>query len=202
MRMLSEANYLAEPLDQAQSVEEEDLLMLREDLAEEWGSAIGYLECCSEVRDRLISEQFREAAQDEIQHITRLTRLLAVLDQAQAEALRKAGLFWLAGFEHQTAVTPVIPEGPAQADPEKDLRPGKVNPKRYLEPDDRALECLRNAIRDELKAINVYQRQLRATANRMVQNTLIIIMNQKKKHVAVFTDSLQNLLREYRLPLG
>lgn len=202
MGMLSESNYLAESLDQTQSAEEEDLLMLREDLAEEWGSAIGYLECSSEVRDRLISEQFREAAQDEIKHITRLTRILAVLDQAQAEALRKAGLFWLAGFEHQTAVTPVIPEGPGQADPEKDFRSGKVNSKRYPEPDDRTLECLRNAIRDELKAINVYQRQVRATANRMVQNTLIIIMNQKKKHVAVFTDSLQNLLREYRLPLG
>lgn len=202
MRMLSEANYLAEPLAQPQSAEEEDLLMLREDLAEEWGSAIGYLECSSEIRDRVISEQFREAAQDEIANIARLTRILAVLDQAQADALRKTGLFWLAGLEHQTAVTPVIPEGPAQADPEKDLRPGRVNPKRYPEPDDRTLECLRNAIRDELRAINVYQRQVRATANRMVQNTLIIIMNQKKKHVAVFTDALQKLLREYRLPLG
>ncbi|MGE5607574.1 MAG: hypothetical protein ACM3YE_18015 [Bacteroidota bacterium] len=200
--MLAEANFRNELLDQSQSAEEEDLVILREDLAEEWGSVIGYLECSNEIRDREISEQFREAAQDEIEHITRLTRMLAALDQAQAEALRKAGLFWLAGFEHQTAVTPVITEGLSQAEMENNLRPGKVSSKRYLETDDRSLECLRNAIRDELKAINVYQRQVRETANRMVQNTLIIIMNQKKKHVAVFTDSLQNLLREYRLPLG
>ncbi len=202
MGMLLESNYMAGQLSQSQPAEEEDLLMLREDLAEEWGSVIGYLECSNEIRDRLISEEFREAAQDEIGHIIRLTRMLAALDQAQAEALRKAGLFWLAGFEHQTAVTPVISEELTKAGTENNFRPGKVSSRRYLEPEDRTLECLRNAIRDELQAINVYQRQSRATANRMVQNTLNFIMNQKKKHVAVFTDCLQNLLREYRLPFG
>lgn len=202
MGMLSESKYLDSPLCQPQSSEEEDLLMLREDLAEEWGSVIGYLECGNEVRDRLISELFREAAQDEIEHLIRLTRMVAFFDQAQAEALQKAGLFWLAGFEHQTAITRVSPEGISQTENERDIRPGKTSPRRYFEPDDRTLECLRNAIRDELRAINVYQRQSRTTANRMVQSTLIFIMNQKKKHVAAFTDCLQSLLREYRFSLG
>lgn len=195
--MHTESNYMADPFSQPQSVEE-DLLILREDLAEEWGSVIGYLECSIMVKDRLISNQFREAAQDEIENIIRLTRMLAVLDQVQAEALQKVGLFWLAGFDHPTAIRPLPSQSHSQAEIENNMRPGK----RYYEPDGRTLECLRNAIRDELQAINVYQRQARATANLMVQNTLIIIMNQKKNHVALFTASLQNLLREYRLSMG
>lgn len=195
--MHTESKYLTDPFSQPQSVEE-DLLMLREDLAEEWGSVIGYLECSIQIRDRLMSDEFLRAAQDEIDNIIRLTRMLAALDRVQAEALQKVGLFWLAGFDHQTAIMPLAPEGHSQAEIENNMRPGK----RYYEPDGRTLECLRNAIRDELLAINVYQRQARVTANRMVQNTLIIIMNQKKEHVALFTASLQNLLREYRLLMG
>jgi rubrerythrin len=200
--MLSQSSHMAGQLGLSQSAEEEDLLMLREDLAEEWGAVVGYLECSGEIKDRLISEEFRKAAQDEVEHIIRLTRMLAVLDQTQADALRKAGLFWLAGFEHQTAVDPLTAEGHSQGETENSFRSPKSGPRRYFEPDDRSLECLRNAIRDELKAINAYQRQIRAAVNQMVRTTLIIIMNRKKKHVAVFTDCLQNLLREYRLPLG
>ena len=194
--MHTESNYMAGSSNQYQSMEE-DLLMLREDLAEEWGSVIGYLECSIQVRDCLISEQFRMAAQDEIENIIRLTRMLAILDQVQAEALQRVGLFWLVGFDHQTALRPLPSESHSQAERENQMRPGK----RYYGPDGLTLECLRNAIRDELLAINVYQRQARATANPMVQN-LITIMNQKKVHVALFTASLQNLLREYRLSMG
>ncbi len=203
MRMLSETEYMARPLGSPQFSGEEDLLLLREDLAEEWGSVIGYLECSAEVKDRLISEQFHQAAQDEIGHIVRLTRILSVLDQAQGEALKKEGLFWLAGFEHQMAIAPSTSKGSYHDDVDNNnFRPGKQASKRYFEPDARTIECLRNAIRDELQAINVYQRQIRVTANPMIQNALITIMNQKKGHVAGFTDSLHCLLREYRLGMG
>ncbi len=179
----------------------EDLLLIREDIAEEWGAAIGYLECSGEIKERIISEQFFEAAQDEIKHIIRLTRMLATLDKVQGEALSKEGLFWLAGFEHQVAIPPDSPKGQPHDDMDINFRQGKQTSKRYIEPDDLTLECLRNAIRDELMAINVYQRQVRATTNQMVQYTLNIIMNQKKQHVAGFTGSLHKLLREYRLSM-
>lgn len=202
MRMLSETEYLTRSLGSPQFSAEEDLLLIREDLAEEWGAVIGYLECSGEIKDRLISEQFRDAAEDEIGHIIRLTRMLATLDQVQAEALKKEGLFWLAGFEHQMAIPPVISRESSQAETENNFQLGKQASKKYFEPDDKTLACLRNAIRDELQAINAYQRQVRSTANPMVQNALITIMNQKKEHVASFTDSLHNLLQEFRLPMG
>lgn len=201
MRMLSETEYMTRSLGSPLFSGEEDLLLLRDDLAEEWGAVIGYLECSGEIKDRLISEQFHEAAQDEIGHIIRLTRLLATLDQVQAEALKKEGLFWLAGFEHQMAVPPQTSNERSQDDVGNNYRHGKQASKRYFEPDDRTMECLRNAIRDELQAINVYQRQIRVTTNLMVQNALITIMNQKKEHVARFTDNLHCLLCEYRLTI-
>lgn len=181
---------------------EEDLLLIREDLAEEWGAAIGYLECSYEIKDRLISEQFHKAAQDEVEHIIRLTRMLAALDQDQGEILYKEGLFWLAGFEHQAAIPPVNVKGGFRAESGESYREGKQSPKRYFEPDDLTLECLRNAVRDELMAINVYQRQARITTDPMVKNTFDIIMARKKEHVARFTASLNKLIREYRLSMG
>lgn len=180
---------------------EADSLLIREDLAEEWGCVIGYLECGGEVRDRLISEQFYEAAQDEIGHITRLTRLLATLDPSQAQYLQKTGLFLLTGFEHQTAIPPEIYQERFRAEPGSNSQHGNHGSKRYFEPGDKTLECLRNAIRDELAAINVYQRQIQATVNLIVRNVLITISNCKKEHVAGFTASLLNLLGEFQAPL-
>lgn len=181
---------------------EADLLFIREDLAEEWGAAIGYLECGNEIKDRLISEQFHKAAQDEVEHIIRLTRMLATLDQHQGEVLFKEGLFWLAGIEHQAAVPPAGAIGGFRAESGESYREGKQSPKRYFEPDELTLECLRNAVRDELMAINVYQRQARITTNPMVKNTFDFIMARKKEHVAMFTAGLNKLLREYRLSMG
>lgn len=201
MQMLSEADYMARSIDPSHFSGEDDLLLLREDLAEEWGAVIGYLECSCEIRDRFISEQFHEAAQDEIEHVIRLTRMLAALDPVQAEALQKEGLFWLAGVEHQMAIPPVISKEPSRDETENICRQGKQTSKRYFEPDNKTIECLRNAIRDELQAINVYQRQIRVTTNTMIQNELVTIMNQKKEHVAGFTNRLHNLLYEYRLPM-
>lgn len=194
MQILSDAEYQGS-LGKPQL--EEDVLLIREDLAEEWGAAIGYLECSGEIKDRLISEQFHEAARDEIEHIIRLTRMLATLDQGQGEALSKEGLFWLAGFEHQAAIPPVSAKGTYHDESGSYFRSGKQGSKRYFEADDLTLECLRNAVRDELMAINVYQRQARATTNPMVKNTLNIIMNQKKEHVARFTASLYKILHEH-----
>jgi rubrerythrin len=181
---------------------EADLLFIREDLADEWGAAIGYLECGNEIKDRLISEQFHKAAQDELEHIIRLTRILATLDQHQGEVLYKEGLFWLAGIEHQAAVPPVGAKGGFRAESGEFYREGKQSLKRYFEPDELTLECLRNAVRDELMAINVYQRQARITTNPMVKNTFDLIMARKKEHVAMFTAGLNKLLREYRLSMG
>lgn len=181
---------------------EEDLIFIREDLAEEWGSAIGYLECSNEIKDRLISEQFHKAAQDEIEHIIRLTRILATLDRYQGEVLYKEGLFWLAGIEHQTAIPLAGAKGGFREENGESYREGKQSPKRYFEPDELTLECLRNAIRDELMAINAYQRQARITMNPMVKNTFDIIMARKKEHVAMFTAGLNKILREYRLTMA
>jgi rubrerythrin len=181
---------------------EKELLLIREDLAEEWGAAIGYLGCSLAIKDRLLSEQFHEAAQDEAGHIIRLTRMLAALDQSQGEALNKEGLFWLAGFEHQAAISPVSPKEVLNTESRECYRQGKQGWKRYLEPDDLALELLRNAVRDELLAINAYQRQVGATTNLTVKNVLNAIIKRKKEHVAAFTASLAKLLREYRLSMG
>lgn len=195
MGMLSKANLSGKPHL------EEDLLKIREDLAEEWGAAIGYLECSVELKDPMLREEFHDAAQDEIRHISSLTRMLATLDQVQSEALNGEGLFWLSGFEHQAAVPQVVPKEIFRDETVCYSRQGKQTAKKYYEFDDINVECLRNAIRDELMAINVYQRQAWETSNVMVQNTLISIMNQKKAHVAKFSACLNKILREYRLPL-
>lgn len=193
--MLSEASVSGKPHL------EEDIFNIREDLAEEWGAAIGYLECSFELKDRMISEGFHEAAQDEIGHIGSLTRMLATLDPVQGGALNREGLFWLSGFEYQAAIPPIGSQESFHNEAGLNLRQGKQG-KKYYDFDDITVECLRNAIRDELMAINVYQRQARETSNVMVQNTLISIMNQKKEHVARFTADLNKVLSEYRLPLS
>ncbi len=200
--MLAETEYIARTYSSPLFSGDADLLLIREDLAEEWGAVIGYLECSNEVKDRLISKQFYDAAQDEIGHVIRLMRTLAVLDQVQAEALRKSGLFWLSGFEHQPAIPPLKPKETSRVETDDNLRLGNHGSKKYFEPDEKTMECLRNAIRDELQAINVYQRQLASTDNQIIQNILVSIMNQKKEHVAGFTASLHNLLRECGLPVG
>lgn len=200
MQTLSESEFIARSVGSAHFSGEPELLLLREDLVEEWGSVIGYLECAAEVKERSLSEEFVKAAQDEWGHIIRLTRILANLDPVQAEAFKTEGLFGLTGFEHQVAVAPPLA---TQPHPENEaanrLRLEHRFPKKNLEPDSRTLECLRNAIRDELLAINVYQRQIQSSNNSIIQNTLVTIMNKKKEHVAVFTNILHYLIREYRL---
>lgn len=197
MKMLSEAESIIHSHGSPEASEEADSSMIREDLAEEWGCVIGYLECSSLIKDHLISEQFKIAAQDEYEHIIRLTRLLATLDPAQAEILQKNGLYWLTGFEHQTAIPAEISQEPLRSETVNNLQHGDRNSKRFFDLDETAMECLRNAIRDELAAVNAFQRQIRTADNPIVRNILFTIINHKKEHVAGFTSSLLNLLPKF-----
>lgn len=200
MQTLSESEFIARSVGSVHFSGEPELLLLREDLVEEWGSLIGYLECAAEVRERSLSDEFIKAAQDEWGHIIRLTRILANLDPVQAEAFKAEGLFGLIGFGHQAAVAPPPAAQPHPGNKAANRpRPEHRFPQKDMEPDSRTLECLRNAIRDELLAINVYQRQIQSSNNPFIQNTLVTIMNKKKEHVAVFTNILHYLIREYRL---
>lgn len=195
-----------------------DLIFLRDDLADEVGAIVGYLECAREVKDRRLSRRFREIARDEEGHYAQLLQMIASLDPVQAEELSKQELSLLATMGYKPQPMPGMPgmqampgmprvpgmqglpagnmscptcpqhaKYPAEEDEEEQL-------KRHYRPFDRDLECLRNALRDELHAINAYQRQIAATHNTAIQNLLTPIMNQEKEHVAEFTKLLLELL--------
>ncbi len=163
------------------------LYFLREDIADELGAIVGYLECADLVKDYRISSIFREIANDEKEHFMRLMGILAQMDPFQAKEFQRAGFSeFLSGNE---SVNPFGSGFPFQCQtclkPER--RRHDYNEKRMYMADDRTMECLQNAIRDELKAINAYQKQLKETANPIILNSLTLIMNREKEHVSGFT---------------
>ena len=163
-----------------------NLFYLREDLADELGAIIGYQECAAQTGQPRIREEFTRIANEEIGHFIRLARLIANLDPVQAQALQQQELTILT-LSHESAVSALTSCGNYISSHEN--RP----PKRRNDPGDhygkhdfRELETLGNAIRDELKSISAYQKQVQQTANQQIQNQLIIIMNQEKEHLAKF----------------
>jgi rubrerythrin len=162
-----------------------DLLILREDIADEVGAIVGYLECATQIKDYRISAQFRETADDEMGHSIRLMRMLAVLDPVQAEESKKQGLAMLNGA-NETGLAYSI-AGKCQGCNQPEGRRHDYSSKKMYPPDEHVLECLKNALRDELHAINAYQKQILATANPVIQNLLTTIMNKEKEHVSQFT---------------
>lgn len=101
MEFLFECPHVASAAGSPQYVGDPDLIMLREDLADELGAVIGYLECADEIRDRLMNEKFREIAREEAGHFVSLMRAVAGLDPVQAEELKKQELTILAFFGDQ-----------------------------------------------------------------------------------------------------
>jgi rubrerythrin len=217
MDFLYECPHVAPSVGPAQYCGDPDLIMLREDLADELGAIVGYLECADEIRDRRVSEQFRETASDETGHFISLMRLIASLDPVQAEELKKQGLTLLTIFGepafslkspchgcfgkdqagHSNERKPYFDDQDHYSDDKKhnsdekkhysgDKKQHYSEDKKHYPVDPKALECLRNAIRDELHAINAYQKQVQASVNPVVQNLLTTIMNKEKEHVAEF----------------
>ena len=188
MDRYQECPHVAPSVGSAQYIGDPDLVMLREDLADEMGAIVGYRECAAEIKDHRLSRQFREVANDEVGHFIRLMRMIAMLDPIQAEELRKQNLIFLTG-----SAEPAYPLGvqsPAyhkhKAGNEEE-RNYASEPKKHYFLDERVWECLRNAIRDELHAIDAYQKQIQAAVNPNVNVLLTTIMNKEKEHVAEFT---------------
>ncbi len=176
----------------SQFISDPVLYFLREDIADELGAIVGYLECADLVKDYRISSIFREVANDEKEHFIRLMGILAQMDPFQAKEFQRAGFSEVLSGNESANPFSTNPYGagfPFQCQtclkPER--RRHDYNEKRMYMADDRTMECLQNAIRDELKAINAYQKQLKETANPAIQNSLTLIMNQEKEHVSEFT---------------
>jgi len=152
-----------------------DLLLLREDLAEETGSIIGYFECSGLARDYRVGKVFRRIANDELGHFAALLQLITGIDAAQAEELKRQDLQIMAigGDE----ICPYHPD---------DQRNTRAEQKRVYA-DDPVWDFLQNAIKDELLAINAYQRQVGIAVAPAVQGLLINIMNKEKEHFVTFT---------------
>ncbi len=175
------------PSGNSQFTSDPVLYFLREDIADELGAIVGYLECATLSKDYRIGALFREIANDEMEHFIRLMGALAQMDSVQAEQFQKTGFSEvLMGIEGTNPYGMGFPSQ-CQACLKPERRRHDNNDKRMYMADDRTIECLQNAIRDELKAINAYQRQLKETTNPAIQNLLTVVMNQEKEHVSEFT---------------
>jgi rubrerythrin len=163
-----------------------NLFLLRDDLTDELGAIIGYLECAVQIRLPKISELFSRIAGEEAGHFIRLIQMLSSLDPVQAEQLKQQELTVLTLCDEQpSTISNTCNKCPQYNDSGHSGRkePGE---QRHHESDFRDMECLGNAIKDELRAINAYQRQVQMTTNQSIQNLLITIMNKEKEHLAKF----------------
>ncbi|HBF39554.1 MAG TPA: hypothetical protein DDW50_19820, partial [Firmicutes bacterium] len=68
------------------------LYLVRDDMMDELGAIVGYMECADLTKDYRISAQFREIANDEMEHFIRLMGTLAQMDLSQANEFQKAGV--------------------------------------------------------------------------------------------------------------
>lgn len=163
-----------------------DLIFLREDIGDEIGAIVGYIECAGQIKDYRLNKQFWDIADDESAHFINLMSMLANFDPVQAEKLKKQGLLMTTSLKESSATLGVPMHCQSCSQPERH-RHDYGSDKRLYIPDERVLECLQNAVRDELHAINAYQKQIAATKNPSIQNLLFNIMNQEKEHVSIFT---------------
>ena len=162
-----------------------DLIFLREDLADELGAIVGYLECAEEIRDYEICKHFQHIAREEEGHFFQLLKLISALDPIQGEEFRKKELSRLPAGDPFFAFGSGCKNCGEHEPEESNPRKGQRDRKHFIF-DERTIECLRNAIKDETRAINAYQRQIQATANPAIQSLLITIMNKEKEHLAMF----------------
>ena len=187
-----ECPHIGPSIGSTQFVGDPDLLFLREDIADELGAIVGYLECAAQIKEHRIHEQFQAIANDETGHFIRLMRMLSILDPVQAEELKKQGLTMLNGRNDQ-ALPFGIPGSCQGCNQPPEPHRHESGDKKFYTADERVLECLRNSIRDELHAINAYQKQILATKNPGIQNLLTTIMNKEKEHVSEFTKLFYDL---------
>lgn len=163
-----------------------DLIFLREDLTDELGAIIGYLQCADEVRDYEISRQFQHIASEEEGHFSQLLKIISVLDPVQGEEFRKRELSLLPVGEPTCSFGGVCKNCGDHEQESPNSRKSSHDKKHYIY-DERTIECLQNAIKDEIRAINAYQKQIQATGNPSIQSLLVTIMNKEKEHLAIFT---------------
>jgi rubrerythrin len=193
-----ECPHIAPSFGSPQFVGDPALIFLREDIADELGAMVGYLECAGLIKDYRISERFREVANDEMGHFNRLMGMLATLDPVQADEFKKHDLLKL--FVQNEATVPLgVPVGipsQCQACSKPERHRHDYIDKRPLPVDEHIIECLRNAIRDEFYAINAYQKQITTSTNPVIQNLLTTIMNKEKEHVSEFTQLFYAIYRE------
>ena len=161
-----------------------NLFFLRDDLGDELGAVVGYLECAALAQHQRIRELFSRIAGEEAGHFIRLARMICSLDPVQAEQLKRQELTVLTLINDG----PALPESPCGNCLSKEDRPERKSfqGERYYKPGFKEREFLGNAIRDELRAINAYQKQVQITASQSIQNLLIVIMNREKEHLAQF----------------
>lgn len=156
--------------------DEPDLLLLRECLAQEIGSVIGYTEIAVLVKDYRIGKIFRQVANDELNHFANILQLITGFDPTQAEALKKQELMIMTAGSEEVC--------PYRSENSKNYRP---DAKKGFYPDDPIWDFLQNAIKDELLSINAYQKQVPVTKNPTIQGLFINIMNKEKEHFVTFT---------------
>jgi rubrerythrin len=193
MDLRFECPQVASSFGSSQFVGGPELIFLREDIADELGAIVGYLECAGQIKDYRINEHFRKIANDENEHFIRLTSMLAILDPVQAGEFKRQGLSKLNSLSEPVNSFGI--PGQCQTCAQVERYRYDLDEKRPYTPDERILECLQNAIRDELHAINAYQKQIMATTNPTVQNLLTTIMNKEKEHVSGFMKLFYNVYR-------
>lgn len=170
-----------------------NLIFLREDLADELGAVIGYLECAALAYHSKVSEQFSRIAGEEAGHFIRLMQMISSLDPVQAEQLKQQELTVLT-LVNDGVKPPETFCGDCSHSKDHRISEHKNYPKeKYEKSNIKDLELLGNAIRDELRAVNAYQKQVQITANQSIQNLLIIIMNQEKEHLAKYVRIFHDL---------
>lgn len=162
----------------AQSYGTAERLIVRELMAEEIGSVIGYLECAEIIRDYRMAKIFRKIANEELSHFASLLQLLTGLDPEQAAEMKKQEMAILTAANEN-----FYPNHGEKAT----SRHSRGESKREFNPDEPVWEMLRNAIKDELYSINAYQKQLEMASIPVVQGVLAHLQHQEKEHFVTFT---------------
>ncbi len=183
--------HIAPSLGSCQMVADPELIYLREDLADEFSAINDYLECASLSDDRYISHLFRKIAEEEAGHFIQLFRMVSSLDPVQADELAKHDLEMLL-FSRMPSPPNFVNNNAKENSKDSSYHAKKKHYDKYPP----VLKCLKNAIRDELSAINNYQKQIQMINNPTIQNLLIPIMNKEKEHVAEFTKAFYDLIHK------
>ncbi|MBP2652028.1 MAG: hypothetical protein H6Q74_2853 [Firmicutes bacterium] len=163
-----------------------DLCLLRDAATDERGAILDYLTCA--INTCGFDTLFLDVAEDEMQHFIKIMQFVTRFDPVQAAELEKENLGFMVMKPHRAKAKPPSPEA-VQPDQDVEVTPPNKN-------DLPAICCLTKALKDELHAINKYQRYMNSAQDCQVKDLFCELMNDEKEHVAEFTATLFTLTHE------